>query len=125
MQHYLELYPHHRDESVNFDSFSTLYEALLLFSHDKGRITHWQNTLVKTGLFAPEDREYYTYTDDLWLKEAFINYDYHKFHNRRVENAITVENFKESSWYRFIQGVKWYKRKFFYYSKELGLYFPS
>lgn len=125
LQHYLELYPHHRDESVNFDSFSTLYEALLLFSHDKGRITHWQNTLVKTGLFAPEDREYYTYTDDLWLKEAFINYDYHKFHNRRVENAITVENFKESSWYRFIQGVKWYKRKFFYYSKELGLYFPS
>lgn len=125
LQHYLELYPQHRDESVDFNSFVDLYEALLLFGHDKRRITNWQETLVKSGLFSREDMGCYSYTDDLWLREAFVNYDYYKFHNRRVEDAHTVDNFEESCWYRFICAVKWYKKRFFYYSRELGLYFPS
>lgn len=125
LEHYLALYPHHRDQSVKFNDFDLLWEALIFNGHDQTRIVNWQKFIVKQGLFDKEDKHLWTYVDDTWLKQAFVNYNAKKFNNRRVEGAVCADNFESTLWYQFILAVKWYKKRFYHYCGEHQLFFPT
>lgn len=125
LEHYLTLYPHHRDQSVKFNQFDLLWKALIFNGHDQARIKNWQELIVNQGLFDKQDKGLWTYEDDTWLKQAFINYHAKKFHNRRIEGAICADHFESTNWYKFILAVKWYKKKFYHYCTEYQLFFPT
>ncbi|HHY27771.1 MAG TPA: hypothetical protein GX523_13700 [Desulfitobacterium dehalogenans] len=124
LEHYLTLYPHHRDQSIKFDNFDLLWQALIFNGHDQCRIKNWQKLMLKHGLFEKNDKALWTYEDDTWLQQAFVNYNPKKFNNRRVEGAICVDNFENTHWYHFILAVKWYKKKFQHYCNEHQLCVP-
>ncbi|MGI1657891.1 MAG: DUF6765 family protein [Desulfitobacterium sp.] len=125
LERYLTLYPHHRDPTVRFTQFELLWEALLYKGHDQVRIKNWQKLMIKLGLFDKEDEALWTYEEDAWLKQAFVNYNYKQFDNRRVEGAICAKHFESTPWYHFVLATKWYKKKFHHYCKEFQLFFPS
>lgn len=53
----------------------------------QARINNWQKLLIKLGLFDNDDQDLWTYEENSWLKQAFINYEAKRFHSRRVEDA--------------------------------------
>ncbi len=71
--------------------------------------------MVKAGLFQGGDSAL-SYDKDLWLKEAFRNYE--------VVGALLAHNFATSNWYQYYLTVKWYKERFFAICKEQGLAIP-
>ena len=64
--------------------------------------------MVKAGLFKEGDSAL-SYDKDLWLKEAFKNYQKEQFNRRKVVGAILADNFATSNWYQYYLAVMWYK----------------
>ena len=64
------------------------------------------------------------YDKDLWLKEAFTNYEKEEFNKREVVGALLAHNFPTSNWYQYYLAVMWYKERFFAICKEQGLPIP-
>ena len=67
---------------------------------------------MRNGLFDQDDPAL-EYDDDLWLREAFDDFDRKRFHQRQVIGAKIAPGFINSCWYRFYRAVKWYKELFF------------
>ncbi len=120
---YLNRHPEHRDKELSFRDFGILFDTLTSQDTDKGRIKRWIETMVKAGLFEQGDSAL-PYDKDLWLKEAFKNYDKEEFNKRKVVGAILADNFATSNWYQYYLGVMWYKERFFAICKEQGLAIP-
>ncbi len=91
---------------------------------DKGRIKRWIETMVKAGLFQKGDSTL-SYDRDLWLKEAFKNYEKEEFNKRKVVGALLADNFATSNWYQYYLAVRWYKERFFAICKEQGVAIPG
>ncbi len=79
--------------------------------------------MVKAGLFEKGDSAL-SYDKDLWLKEAFTNYEKEEFNKRKVVGALLADDFSTSNWYQYYLTVKWYKERFFAIWKEQGLAKP-
>ena len=124
LEDYLEKYPEFKDENWDFQKFEELYKTLLKRGNDKKRIKNWQKIFIELGLFNESDIAF-QYDENLWLKQAFSNFDNKKFNPRKVENAVLLNNFGESNLYKFYQAVKWYKMKFFTFCDEEGLKIPN
>jgi hypothetical protein len=112
LQSYLQKYPKYRDSKVVGKGFEPLFKALVAKKSDKGRIRNWRKVLVENGLFEQGDPAL-KYDKDLWLREAFDDFDRKRFHHRQVIGAKLAPGFKDSCWYRFYRAVKWYKELFF------------
>jgi hypothetical protein len=121
---YLSKYPEYKDDNINFTDFDKLYKILLKRGSDKKRIKNWQKLLLDMNLFVKSDKAY-KYNENLWLEQAFSNFNKKKFNERKVTNAVLANKFNESNWYKFYKAVKWYKKKFFKYCKEEGLDIPN
>lgn len=122
---YLESYPRHKDLKIKFNHFDALMEALLLERSDQSRIKNWKKVIIKLGLFNEKDQALLTYDENLWLKEAFRNFDSKIFNHREVRGAQCVDNFQDTCWYGFYRAVKWYKKKFYAYCSQYGLNIPN
>ncbi len=79
--------------------------------------------MLKAGLFQRGDLAL-SYNKDLWLKEAFRNYEKEEFNKRKVAGALLADNSTTSNWYQYYLAVKWYKERFFAVCKEQGLAIP-
>ena len=112
LQSYLQKNPQYRDSKVAGNGFEPLFKALVTKKSDKGRIRNWRKVLVKNGLFDQDD-PVLEYDEDLWLREAFADFDRKRFHHRQVIGAKLAPGFTNSCWYRFYRAVKWYKELFF------------
>ncbi len=75
---YLNRHPEYRDNVLSFNDFTVLFDTLTSQGTDKGRIKRWIETIVKAGLFQDSDSAL-SYDKDLWLKEAFRNYEKEEF----------------------------------------------
>ncbi len=115
--------PEYRDKELSFKDFSMLFDTLTIQDTDKGRIRRWIETMVKAGFFKEGDSAL-SYDRDLWLKEAFKNYEKEEFNKRKVVGAILADDFSASNWYQYYLGVMWYKERFFAICKEQGLSIP-
>jgi len=119
---YLNRHPEYREE-LSFKDFTVLFDTLTSQGTDKGRIKSWIETMVKTGLFQEGDSAL-SYDKDLWLKQAFKNYEKEQFNRRKVVGALLAHSFDTSNWYQYYLAVKWYKERFFSVCKEQGLAIP-
>jgi hypothetical protein len=112
LQNYLQKNPQYRDSKVAGNGFEPLFKALVAKKSDKGRIRNWQKVLVENSLFEQDDPAL-EYDEDMWLREAFDDFDHKRFHHRQVSGAKLAPGFTNSCWYRFYRAVKWYKELFF------------
>ena len=120
---YLNRHPEYRDNELSFRDFGILFDTLTSQGTDKGRIRRWIETMVKAGLFRKGDLAL-SYDKDLWLKEAFRNYEKEEFNKRRVVGALLADSFTTSNWYQYYLTVMWHKERFFAICKEQGLDIP-
>jgi hypothetical protein len=120
---YLNRHPEYRDNHLSFNDFMVLFDTLTNQDTDKGRIKRWIQTMVKAGLFQKGDLAL-AYDKDLWLKEAFTNYEKDEFNKRKVVRALLADNFPTSNWYQYYLAVMWYKERFFAICKEQGVAIP-
>ena len=120
---YLNRHPEHRDNKPSFGDFTALFDTLTSQDTDKGRIRRWSETMVEAGLFKEGDIAL-PYDKDLWLKEAFKNYEKEEFNRRKVVGALLADNFTTSNWYQYYLAVMWYKERFFAICKEQGVAIP-
>ncbi len=120
---YLNRHPQYRDNELSFKDFTVLFNTLTSQGTDKGRIKRWIETMVKAGLFEEGDSAL-SYDKDLWLKEAFKNYEKDEFNKRKGFGALLADNFATSNWYHYYLAVMWYKERFFAICKEQGLAIP-
>ena len=120
---YLNRHPEYLDNELSFKDFSILFDTLTSQGTDKGRIRRWIETMVKAGLFGEDDLAL-PYDKDLWLKEAFRNYQKDEFNKRKVVGVILADNFATSNWYQYYLAVRWYKERFFAICEEQGLPIP-
>ena len=125
MESFLKRHNQHYDKTIKFNNFEKLMEALVVKGNDKIRERNWQRALITLGLFDKDDRDFYMFQENKWLKEAFVNYDRKTFNNREVEAVQPADNFSDSNWYRFYLAVKWYKQKFFTYCAKYQLSIPE
>jgi len=93
---YLNRHPEYRDKELPFKDFRVLFDTLTSQDTDKGRAKRWIETMVKAGLFQDGDSAL-SYDKDLWLKEAFTNYDKEEFNKRKVVGAILTDSFATSN----------------------------
>lgn len=124
LNNYLNNNPEYRDNSVNFKDYEVLFNALIKESTTKKRIKNWKKILIEEELINKNDIDILTYNKELWLKEAFKNYQSEKFNNRKVSDVEINNNFENSNWYKYYKAVKWYKEQFHKYSKEHLLEIP-
>lgn len=124
LQSYLENNPKYKDDNFSCDNYELLFSVLLKEGSKKEKIKYWKDTFIELRLFNAADAGITDYQDELWLKEAFSNYQKDKFKNRKVDGAELSPNFVESNWYKYFKAVKWYKTKFFNYSSEHMLEIP-
>jgi len=81
--------------------FTALFATLTSQDTDKGRIKRWIETMVKAGLFEQGDSAL-SYDKDLWLEEAFTNYEKEQFNKRKAVGALLADDFATSNWYLYI-----------------------
>ena len=79
--------------------------------------------MTKAGLFEEGDSAL-SYDKDLWLKEAFRNYEKEEFNKRKVVGALLADNFATSNWYKYYLAVMWYKQRFFAICNQEELAIP-
>lgn len=125
---FLASHPLYKDENFQFDDYGSyygsLYDVLLKKAPLTDRIKYWQDFLIDTGMFNKYDKYIIEYDENLWLKQAFRNFDHNKFNSRRVEGVYLSENFAGSNWYKYYLAVRWYKEKFYHYTTECKLNIP-
>jgi len=120
---YLNRHPEYRDKELSFKNFTVLFDTLTSQDTDKGRTKRWIETMVEAGLFQEGDSAL-SYDKDLWLKEAFRNYQKEEFNKRKVVGALLADNFTTSNWHQYYLAVMWYKERFFAICKEKRLSIP-
>ncbi len=124
LEGYLSKHPKYKKDNFNFTDFDKLYKVLLKRGSDKKRIKNWKKLLLEMNLLLKSDKAY-KYDENLWLEQAFLNFNKKKFNERKVEYVILANKFNESNWYKYYKAVKWYKKNFFEYCKEKGLNIPN
>jgi len=118
---YLQTHEQYRGKDAHLDSLHVLFDALLLKKMDGGRIRNWQKVLVEQRLLDPEDHDALEYDPHRWLDDAFSNFDWKTFDQRKVVGATLRPDFAQSNWYRYYRAVKWYKERLFHHCEKQGL----
>jgi hypothetical protein len=124
LEKFLNNFPEYRDENISFNNFDEFYRILAMKTGDKRKIKKWQNFIIKNNFYNKKDPGY-KYDKNLWLEEAFKNFNKKKFFEREVKDVILSDGFAGSSWYRYYLSVDWYKKRFFKVAEENGLAIPE
>jgi hypothetical protein len=132
LETFLEKHPQFKDPGEKFQRFDVLFDTLTEKNHTRNRIEDWKNLMVDNELFEKEElfekrvlfkktNATYDYDETRWLKEAFLNFDDKKFHQRTVKDVELNNDFRNSNWYKYYLAVEWYKDEFFDNCSKLGL----
>ena len=124
LENYGKKHPMVKDPLFRYDKKELLFDTLLAVKTDRGREKNWKKFLVREGLFTKNNVKYLNYSRHDWLIEAFKNFDKNKYDARTIESATLRDDFKESYWYRYYKGVRWYKERFFKYCRKEKLDIP-
>lgn len=81
--------------------------------------------MIAGGLLSPSDKNIIEYDHQLWLKKAFKEFISCDFERRIVNDVYLSEDFLESSWYKYYQGIQWYKELFFKAAEKNELSIPN
>ena len=145
LKKFLINHPDHRndvDDAVKSPD-EKLYNTLFTKKSCKEREKEWLRVIGNMKPFKGFDLKSIKYDDTKWVREAFENFETDnllfieksllrtkKSVKRIVIGAKLKQNFKNSNWYRYHLGVRWYKELFHEYCHDHELpfdhapYFP-
>jgi len=125
LQKFLENNEQYRDNSiveVDYEEFNSILTARKV---EEERIADWKDFMLNNGLLSSLDQNIIEYDHNLWLKEAFKDFINCDFERRIVNGVHLADDFLQSNWYQYYQGIQWYKKAFFKAAEKNGLSIPN
>ena len=110
-------------EQVNENNFEELFQILISKASKTKKIALWKEYLIKNN-YCNEDSQELEYDGHYWIKDTFRDFNKKKYQSRIVNDAKLTDNYKEKSWYKFVEGVKSYKIELVEVLKDNGLELP-
>ncbi len=125
LQQFLENNEQYRDNLVRVVDYEEFNSILTARKIETERITAWKKFMLTNKLLSPADKGIINYDQKLWLKEAFKDFIGCDFKRRKVKDVHLAQDFLQSSWYRYYQGIQWYKELFFKAAENNALSMPN
>ena len=125
LQKFLENNNQYRDDSiveVDYEEFNSILTARKV---EEERIADWKDFMLTKGLLSSSDQNIIEYDHNIWLKEAFKDFINCDFERRIVNDVHLADDFLQSNWYQYYQGIQWYKQLFFKAAEKNGLSIPN
>ena len=124
LERYLKDNPDWEDKSSTSDElFSEFFSILGRKTSNEKKIELWQDFIQEKNLYNDQDSAFF-YDEEHWLKEVFEDYSKDKYSNRIITDALFVKGYENSSWFRFVKSVKWYKSILYDVLRDNGLMVP-
>jgi hypothetical protein len=125
LQKFLENNDQYRDDSVVEVDYEEFYSILTARKVEEERIADWKDFMLTKGLLSSSDQNIIEYDHNIWLKEAFKDFINCDFERRIVNDVHLADDFLQSNWYKYYQGIQWYKQLFFKAAEKNGLSIPN
>ena len=125
LQKFLENNGQYRDNAiveVDYEEFNSILTARKV---EEERIADWKDFMLTKGLLSSSDQNIIEYDHNIWLKEAFKDFINCDFERRIVNDVHLADDFLQSNWYQYYQGIQWYKQLFFKAAEKNGLSIPN
>lgn len=110
-------------DSQEKETFNAFYKILINKASNKKKIEQWKKYLTSNNYYDNNSKEL-SYDENHWLEETFKDFNEDKYHARIVNSAQLKDNYKEESWYKFVDGVTSYKLELQDVLKEKELVLP-
>jgi hypothetical protein len=125
LQEFLENNEQYQDDSVATVDYEEFNSILTARKVEAERIADWKEFMLGNELLFDSDKDLLVYDDQLWLKEAFKDFINCDFEMRIVKDVYIANDFLQSNWYKYYQGIQWYKKLFFKAAEKNGLSIPN
>ena len=125
LQEFLENNEQYRDDSVAAVDYEEFNSILTARKVEEERIAAWKEFILANELLSPADKDIIEYDEQLWLREAFKDFINCDFGRRIVNDVYVADDFLQSNWYKYYQGIQWYKKLFFKAAADNGLSIPN
>jgi len=125
LQKFLENNDQYRDDSVVEVDYEEFYSILTARKVEEELIADWKDFMLAKGLLSSSDQNIIEYDNNIWLKEAFKDFINCDFERRIVNGVHLADDFLQSNWYKYYQGIQWYKKTFFKAAEKNGLSIPN
>jgi hypothetical protein len=124
LERYLKDNPDWEDKSsISDDVFSEFLSILGRKTSNEKKIELWQKFMKEEDLYNEQDSAFF-YDEEQWLKEVYEDYSKDKYSKRIITDALLVSNYDNTSWFRFVKSVKWYKKVLHEVLRDNGLIIP-
>jgi len=123
LERYLKNNPDYKGESSPEENYLEFFSILKIKASNEKKIKMWQNFMQRKNLYDNRDSAL-SYDKEQWLKEVFIDYTKKKYSRRIITDAQLIAEFENTSWFRFVKSVKWYKSVLHEVLKDNGLNIP-
>jgi len=114
-----------RDNSITEVDYKEFYSILTARKVEGDRIDDWKTFMIAGGLLSSSDKNIIKYDHQLWLKKAFKDFISCDFERRIVNDVYLADDFLQSNWYKYYQGIQWYKELFFKAAEQNDLSIPN
>jgi len=125
LQEFLENNKQYRDDSVSEVDDEEFNSVLTARKVEEERIAAWKKFMLANEFMSPADKGILEYDEEQWLKEAFKDFINCDFEQRIVNDVYLADDFLQSNWYKYYQGIQWYKELFFKAAEANGLSIPN
>ncbi|RAK12547.1 hypothetical protein C8C77_105109 [Halanaerobium saccharolyticum] len=125
LENFLENNEQYRDDSTVEIDCAEFNSILTARKVEEERIADWKEFMLTKGLFSSSDQNIIEYDHNIWLKEAFKDFINCDFEKRIVNGVHLADDFLQSNWYQYYQGIQWYKKAFFKAAEKNGLSIPN
>jgi hypothetical protein len=125
LQKFLKNNNQYKDDSIDEVDYKEFNSILTARKVEEERIADWKEFMLANGLLSSSDQNIIEYDHNMWLKEAFKDFINCDFERRIVNDVHLADDFLQSNWYKYYQGIQWYKQLFFKAAEKNGLSIPN
>ena len=125
LQEFLKNNDQFKDNSITEVDYKEFYSILTARKVEGERIDDWKTFMIAGGLLSSSDKNIIEYDHQLWLKKAFKDFISCDFERRIVNDVYLADDFLQSNWYKYYQGIQWYKELFFKAAEQNDLSIPN
>jgi hypothetical protein len=125
LQEFLKNNDQFKDNSITEVDYKEFYSILTARKVEGERIDDWKTFMIAGGLLSSSDKNIIEYDHQLWLKKAFKDFISCDFERRIVNDVYLADDFLQSNWYKYYQGIQWYKELFFKAAEANDLSIPN
>jgi len=111
IEHFVDVKPGVREKAPMNIEASGFYRQLTMPVSRNNTQSSWETFLLEQELFDPGDEALH-YDKHAWIKTAFADYSKKKYSQLFIPNALPIDDFANTDWYRFYQAQREYKEQF-------------